>query len=121
MPDNNGAEVPGARSDNSSGRDGIASTSEEGSVEEKTSSDSDEQAELDRRGPSALGAALVGRWALVYLQMPNGSLEDRLACADNTPPLTANMRLRVALGVARGLAFVHRQGVTHRDVKPGVS
>lgn len=57
--------------------------------------------------------------ALVYLKMPNGSLEDRLACVGNTPPLTARARLRVALGVARGLAFMHQYGITHRDIKPG--
>jgi len=57
---------------------------------------------------------------LVYSYMPNGSLEGRLACEDNSPPLQWNHRLDVAQGVALGLIHLHTSGETplvHRDVK----
>ena len=80
-------------------------TANEGTACESTGSASDKKNELPTPAP-----LLTDRWALVYLRMPNGSLEDRLACSDDTPPLSASVRLRVALGVARGLvSCVHRK------------
>lgn len=38
---------------------------------------------------------------LVYQLMSGGSLEDRLKCKDNRPPLLWNQRLTIAQGVAR--------------------
>ncbi|KAI5062113.1 hypothetical protein GOP47_0022652 [Adiantum capillus-veneris] len=58
---------------------------------------------------------------IVYDYMANGSLEDRLYCKDNTPPLPWYVRFRICLEVATALLFLHSrpQPVVHRDLKPG--
>ncbi|KAH7422419.1 hypothetical protein KP509_12G007600 [Ceratopteris richardii] len=58
---------------------------------------------------------------IVYEYMSNGSLEDRLNCRDNSPPLPWFIRLQVCLEVAIGLLFLHSrpQPIVHRDLKPG--
>ncbi|XP_057431852.1 probable LRR receptor-like serine/threonine-protein kinase At5g45780 isoform X2 [Lotus japonicus] len=58
---------------------------------------------------------------LVYPYMPNGSVADRLRepCREK-PALDWNRRMRVALGAARGLLYLHEQcnpKIIHRDVK----
>ncbi|XP_058095540.1 probable LRR receptor-like serine/threonine-protein kinase At5g45780 isoform X2 [Magnolia sinica] len=58
---------------------------------------------------------------LVYPYMPNGSVADRLRdprC--EKPSLDWNRRMRIALGAARGLLYLHEQcnpKIIHRDVK----
>lgn len=54
---------------------------------------------------------------LVYAYMPNGSLLDRLACLDNTPPLSWHRRCVIAVGTAKGLEYLHSNHHVHRDVK----
>lgn len=56
---------------------------------------------------------------LVYQFMPNGSLEDRLLCKKNTPPLTWTQRANIAEGVAQALNFLHtsKDTLVHGDVK----
>ncbi|KAJ0257243.1 Kinase with adenine nucleotide alpha hydrolases-like domain-containing protein [Hirschfeldia incana] len=58
---------------------------------------------------------------LVYEYMENGTLEDRLFCKDNTPPLTWRERFRIAAEIATGLLFLHQtkpEPLVHRDLKP---
>lgn len=60
-------------------------------------------------------------WALIYEYLPNGSLEDRLNCKNNTPPLTWQTRIRIAAEICSALIFLHScrpQGVIHGDLKP---
>ncbi|KAF8111285.1 hypothetical protein N665_0076s0266 [Sinapis alba] len=58
---------------------------------------------------------------LVYEYMENGTLEDRLFCKDNTPPLSWRARFRIAAEIATGLLFLHHakpEPLVHRDLKP---
>ncbi|XP_059703041.1 interleukin-1 receptor-associated kinase 4 isoform X2 [Haemorhous mexicanus] len=54
---------------------------------------------------------------LVYEYMPNGSLLDRLACLDETPPIPWNMRCKIVQGTANGINFLHENNHIHRDIK----
>ncbi|KAJ4784655.1 U-box domain-containing protein kinase family protein [Rhynchospora pubera] len=59
--------------------------------------------------------------ALVYEYLSNGSLEDRLTCANNTPPLTWQARTRIIGEICLALIFLHSnkpQLVVHGDLKP---
>ncbi|KAJ3706768.1 hypothetical protein LUZ61_010473 [Rhynchospora tenuis] len=59
--------------------------------------------------------------ALVYEYLPNGSLEDRLTCTDNTPPLTWQARTRIMGEICAALIFLHSSRphpVVHGDLKP---
>ncbi|XP_020592192.1 U-box domain-containing protein 52-like [Phalaenopsis equestris] len=61
------------------------------------------------------------RGCLVYEYMKNGSLDDRLKCKYNTPPLPWYHRLRIAWEVASALVFLHHSQlvpIIHRDLKP---
>ncbi|KAI0520185.1 hypothetical protein KFK09_007656 [Dendrobium nobile] len=61
------------------------------------------------------------RGCLVYEYMENGSLDDRLKCKYNTPPLPWFYRLRIAWEVASALVFLHHSQpvpIVHRDLKP---
>lgn len=60
-------------------------------------------------------------WALVYDFLPNGSLEDRLTCKDNSPPLTWQIRIHVAVEICSALNFLHYNkclSVVHGNLKP---
>ncbi|NXL60759.1 IRAK4 kinase, partial [Chordeiles acutipennis] len=54
---------------------------------------------------------------LVYEYMPNGSLLDRLACLDGTPPISWNKRCKIVQGTANGINFLHENNHIHRDIK----
>ncbi|KAJ4820501.1 U-box domain-containing protein kinase family protein [Rhynchospora pubera] len=59
--------------------------------------------------------------ALIYEYLPNGSLEDRLACQGGTPPLTWQMRTRIIGEICRALLFLHSSNpnpIVHGDLKP---
>ncbi|XP_061360041.1 U-box domain-containing protein 33-like isoform X2 [Gastrolobium bilobum] len=60
-------------------------------------------------------------WTLIYEYLPNGSLEDRLACKDNAPPLSWQARTRIAAELCSALIFLHSckpHSIVHGDVKP---
>ncbi|GJM86384.1 hypothetical protein PR202_ga02238 [Eleusine coracana subsp. coracana] len=60
-------------------------------------------------------------FGLVYEFLPNGSLEDRLACTNNTPPLTWHVRTRIICEMCSALIFLHSNKphpVVHGDLKP---
>ncbi|KAG5521985.1 hypothetical protein RHGRI_034265 [Rhododendron griersonianum] len=60
-------------------------------------------------------------WILVYEYLPNGSLEDRLSCRDNTPPLSWQTRIKMATELCSVLLYLHYcspRGIVHGDLKP---
>ncbi|KAK9743010.1 hypothetical protein RND81_03G211100 [Saponaria officinalis] len=60
-------------------------------------------------------------WALVYEYLPGGSLEDRLICKDNAPPLPWQTRIRIATELCSALVFLHSSRpscIIHGDLKP---
>ncbi|XP_017429595.2 probable LRR receptor-like serine/threonine-protein kinase At1g06840 isoform X1 [Vigna angularis] len=60
-----------------------------------------------------------GEQILVYEYMPNGTLKDHLSIYSEKP-LSFSMRLKIALGSAKGLLYLHTEvdpPIFHRDVK----
>src|SRR5260370_16406691 len=58
-----------------------------------------------------------GRTVLI-LQDPGGEPLDRLLERNRGQPLDLTRFLRIAVGLARALGHVHRQGLIHKDLKP---
>ncbi|TYH84948.1 hypothetical protein ES332_D02G231800v1 [Gossypium tomentosum] len=61
------------------------------------------------------------RKLLVYDYMPNGSLDAHLFHEEKSKALTWKTRYQIALGTARGLAYLHekcRDCIIHCDIKP---
>ncbi|XP_002739502.1 interleukin-1 receptor-associated kinase 4-like [Saccoglossus kowalevskii] len=54
---------------------------------------------------------------LVYEYMCNGSLQDRLMCNGNTPPLSWTTRVSISKDVAKGITYLHSENLIHRDIK----
>ncbi|CAM0944662.1 unnamed protein product [Alopecurus aequalis] len=60
-------------------------------------------------------------FGLVYEFLPNGSLEERLACTNNTRQLTWQVRTRIIAEMCSALIFLHSNKpypVVHGDLKP---
>lgn len=59
---------------------------------------------------------------LVYEYMSNGSLDDCLFRRGNSPPLSWQLRFKIAAEIGTGLLFLHQtkpEPIVHRDLKPG--
>ncbi|XP_023539312.1 U-box domain-containing protein 33-like isoform X1 [Cucurbita pepo subsp. pepo] len=60
-------------------------------------------------------------WVLVYEYLCNGSLEDKLSCKNNTPPLPWQTRIRIATELCSAIMFLHSSkphSIIHGDLKP---
>uniref|UniRef100_A0A2C9WRN7 RING-type E3 ubiquitin transferase n=3 Tax=Manihot esculenta TaxID=3983 RepID=A0A2C9WRN7_MANES len=60
-------------------------------------------------------------WTLIYEYLLNGSLEDRLSCRGNSPPLSWQTRIRIATELCSVLIFLHSSkphSIVHGDLKP---
>ncbi|KAI8523286.1 hypothetical protein RHMOL_Rhmol13G0061500 [Rhododendron molle] len=55
---------------------------------------------------------------IIYEYLPNGSLEDRLSCRDNSTPLSWKTRIRIAVELCSVLIFLHSDSIVHGDLKP---
>ncbi|KNA19458.1 hypothetical protein SOVF_061310 isoform A [Spinacia oleracea] len=59
--------------------------------------------------------------ALIYEYLPNGSLEDRLNCKDNTPPLPWRTRIHIVTELCSVLNFLHSIlpcSIIHSNLSP---
>ncbi|VAH93605.1 unnamed protein product [Triticum turgidum subsp. durum] len=59
--------------------------------------------------------------ALVYEWLPKGNLEDRILCADDTPPLSWHIRTQIIGEVCCALLFLHSHkpnASVHGDLRP---
>ncbi|KAI3434331.1 Protein kinase domain-containing protein [Psidium guajava] len=60
-------------------------------------------------------------WALIYEYLPNGNLEDRLRCRDNSAPLSWQTRIQICRDTCAALIFLHSfepHGISHGDLTP---
>ncbi|XP_021906291.1 U-box domain-containing protein 33-like [Carica papaya] len=60
-------------------------------------------------------------WALIYEYLPNGSLEDRLNCKGNSPPLSWQTRVCIATELCSVLIFLHSSNppaISQGNLKP---
>ena len=62
------------------------------------------------------------KWALIYDFMPNGSLDKYIFLKrENSVYLSWGMLYKIALGIARGIEYLHRgcdMQILHFDIKP---
>ncbi|XP_007500279.2 interleukin-1 receptor-associated kinase-like 2 [Monodelphis domestica] len=55
--------------------------------------------------------------SVIHPYMPNGSLEDRLRCQDNTDPLSWEQRINISLGFLGAIEYLHGLKIIHGNIK----
>uniref|UniRef100_A0A8C5UBK7 Interleukin-1 receptor-associated kinase-like 2 n=1 Tax=Malurus cyaneus samueli TaxID=2593467 RepID=A0A8C5UBK7_9PASS len=58
-----------------------------------------------------------GLHCLVYPYLPNGSLQNKLQCHDDSAPLTWETRISISIGVIRAVEYLHNFGILHGNIK----
>ncbi|KAM9374423.1 interleukin-1 receptor-associated kinase-like 2 [Phaethornis superciliosus] len=59
----------------------------------------------------------TGLHCLIYPYLPNGSLQNKLHCQDDSAPLTWEMRISISLGLIRAVEYLHNSGILHGNIK----
>ncbi|NXI39911.1 IRAK2 protein, partial [Galbula dea] len=59
----------------------------------------------------------TGLHCLIYPYLPNGSLQNKLQCQDDSAPLTWEMRLSISIGLIRAVTYLHNFGILHGNIK----
>ncbi|NWV53495.1 IRAK2 protein, partial [Daphoenositta chrysoptera] len=59
----------------------------------------------------------TGLHCLMYPYLPNGSLQNKLQCHDDSAPLTWEMRISISTGVVRAVEYLHNFGILHGNIK----
>ncbi|NXC48252.1 IRAK2 protein, partial [Penelope pileata] len=54
---------------------------------------------------------------LIYPYLPNGSLQNKLQCQDDSVPLTWEMRISISIGLIRAVEYLHNFGILHGNIK----
>ncbi|NWV62319.1 IRAK2 protein, partial [Malurus elegans] len=58
-----------------------------------------------------------GLHCLMYPYLPNGSLQNKLQCHDDSAPLTWETRISISIGVIRAVEYLHNFGILHGNIK----
>ncbi|NXI58460.1 IRAK2 protein, partial [Chloroceryle aenea] len=59
----------------------------------------------------------TGLHCLIYPHLPNGSLQNKLHCQDDSAPLSWEMRVSIAIGLLRAVEYLHNSGILHGNIK----
>ncbi|XP_062441389.1 interleukin-1 receptor-associated kinase-like 2 isoform X1 [Rhea pennata] len=59
----------------------------------------------------------TGLHCLIYPYLPNGSLQNKLHCQDDSAPLTWETRIRISIGLIRAIQYLHNSGILHGNIK----
>ncbi|NXL43159.1 IRAK2 protein, partial [Podilymbus podiceps] len=59
----------------------------------------------------------TGLHCLIYPYLPNGSLQNKLHCQDDSAPLTWEMRISISIGLIRAVEYLHNFGILHGNIK----
>ncbi|PKK21045.1 interleukin-1 receptor-associated kinase 2 [Columba livia] len=59
----------------------------------------------------------TGLHCLIYPYLPNGSLQNKLQCRDDSAPLTWEMRMSISIGLIRAVEYLHNFGILHGNIK----
>ncbi|NWV40226.1 IRAK2 protein, partial [Grantiella picta] len=59
----------------------------------------------------------AGLHCLIYPYLPNGSLQNKLQCHNDSAPLTWEMRISFSIGVLRAVEYLHNFGILHGNIK----
>ncbi|NXH11392.1 IRAK2 protein, partial [Bucco capensis] len=59
----------------------------------------------------------TGLHCLIYPYLPNGSLQNKLQCQDDSAPLSWEMRVSISIGLIRAVVYLHNSGILHGNIK----